>query len=61
MHYYPQLSKTDVLELTQSQVSYLIEMGGAVNNPSVLDKYKKMAFNGKLDFEHYIIDKFKFI
>lgn len=61
MHFYPQFTKNDVLELTQSQVSYLIEMAGAVNNPSVLDKYKRLKFSSEFEFEHYIIDKFKMV
>jgi hypothetical protein len=61
MHFYPQLTKDSVLELTQSQISYLIEMAGAVNNPSVLDKYKTLKFSSEFEFEHYIIDKFKMV
>ena len=61
MHYYPQLTKDKVMDLTQSQVSYLIEMAGAIQNPSVLDKYKTLKFKSEFEFEHYIIDKFKVI
>ena len=55
------MTKHSVLELTQSQISYLIEMAGAVNNPSVLDKYKTLKFSSEFEFEHYIIDKFKMV
>ena len=36
-------------------------MAGAVNNPSVLDKYKRLKFSSEFEFEHYIIDKFKMV
>jgi len=50
-----------VFNLTQSQVSYLLDMAGAIQNPSVLDKYKTLKFKSEFEFEHYIIDKFKVI
>lgn len=61
MHFYPTYTKADVLELTQSQISYLIEMGGAINNPEVLNKYKTLKFASEFEFEQYVIDKFRFI
>lgn len=61
MHFYPQITKNYALELTQSQISYLIEMAGAINNPSLLDKYKPLKFASEFEFEHYIIDKFKMV
>jgi len=61
MHFYPQFTKDYVLNLTQSQVSYLIEMAGAVQNPSVLDKYKTLKFSSEFEFEQYILQKFKMV
>ena len=34
-------------------------MGGAINNPSVLDKYKTLKFASEFEFEQYLLDKFK--
>ena len=59
MHTYPQFTKDQILHLTQSQIGTLIEMGGAINNPSVLDKYKTLKFASEFEFEQYILDKFK--
>lgn len=61
MHYYPQFTKNYVLDLTQSQVSYLIEMAGAIQNPSVLDKYKTLKFTSEFEFEQYILQKFRMV
>lgn len=61
MHYYPQMTKNYVLWLTQSQVSYLIEMAGAIQNPSVLDKYKTLKFTSEFEFEQYILQKFRMV
>ena len=36
-------------------------MAGAINNPSLLDKYKPLKFASEFEFEHYIIDKFKMV
>lgn len=36
-------------------------MGAAVENPKLLDKYKTLKFSSEFEFEHYIVDKFKFI
>jgi len=60
-HFYPKYTEEEILGLTQSKIGTLIEMGGAINNPSVLDKYKPLKFNSEFELEHYIIDKFKFI
>lgn len=59
MHYYPSYTKNEVLELTQSQISHLIEMAGCIENPKSLEKYKKLRFNSKFEFEQYILQKFK--
>lgn len=61
MKNYPQYSKEDVLELSQSQISYLIEMVAVMENPKLLEKYKPLKFSSEFEFEHYIIDKFRFI
>jgi len=61
MHYYPKYTKDDVLNLTQSQISYLIEMVGAINNPSILDKYKPLKFSSEFEFDTYVLNKFKLI
>jgi hypothetical protein len=61
MQKYPQLTQNDILDFTQTKISTLIEMGAAVENPKLLDKYKTLKFSSEFEFEHYIVDKFKFI
>ena len=61
MHFYPQYTKHRVLDLTQSQISSLLDMAGAIQNPSLLDQYKTLSFNSEFEFEQYIMEKFKFI
>ena len=39
----------------------LIEMVSAMKNPELLKKYKPLKFASAFEFEHYIVDKFKFI
>lgn len=34
-------------------------MGGAIQNPSVLDKYKTLKFSSEFEFEQYLLNKFK--
>lgn len=34
-------------------------MGGAIQNPSVLDKYKTLKFSNEFEFEQYLLNKFK--
>ncbi len=58
-HTYPQYTKEKILDLTQSQIGTLIEMGGAIQNPSVLDKYKTLKFSSEFEFEQYLLNKFK--
>lgn len=60
LHYYPSYSKNEVMDLTQSQIGMLLEMVGVINNPDLLNKYKPLKFSSEFEFEHYIIDKFKF-
>ena len=45
MHYYPNYKKDDVLELSQSQISILIEMIWCIENPENLKKYKADIYN----------------
>lgn len=61
MHYYPNYTKEQILELTQSQISMLIEMVGICKDPSQLKKYKPVRFSSKFEFEQYILNKFKLI
>lgn len=61
LHYYPNYSKEDVLNLTQSQISMLIEMITNIENPSNLKKYKPIRFSSKFEFEQYILNKFKLV
>lgn len=58
-HTYPQYTEDDILNLTQSKIGALIEMGGAIQNPSVLDKYKTLKFSSEFEFEQYLLNKFK--
>lgn len=61
LHYYPSYTKDYVLNLSQSQISMLIEMIGNIENPKNLSKYKKVKFSSKFEFEQYILNKFKLI
>jgi hypothetical protein len=61
LHYYPNYTKEQVLELTQSQVWMLLEMVGCIENPNNLKKYKQLRFSSKFEFEQYILNKFKMI
>ena len=59
MHYYPKYEKEDILNFTQSYIWTLIEMVGLTKNPEWLKKYKPLKFWNELEFEQYILNKFK--
>lgn len=61
MHYYPSYTKDQILELTESQISMLIEMIGYCEDPSKLKAKKELRFSSKFEFEQYILNKFKLI
>ncbi len=61
MHYYPSYTKEDIMNLTQSQISYLMQMVWLTKNPQWLDKYKTVKFSSEFEFEQYILNKFKLI
>lgn len=61
LHYYPSYTKDYILNLTQSQLWMLIEMIWNIENPKNLNKYKKLKFSSKFEFEQYILNKFKLI
>lgn len=61
IHYYPSYTKESVMELRQSEISTLLEMVGLTKNPEWLNKYKKLKFSNKFEFEQYILNKFKLI
>lgn len=61
LHYYNSYTKDDILNLTQSQLWMLIEMIWNIENPKNLNKYKKLKFSSKFEFEQYILNKFKLI
>lgn len=48
-----------LLELTQSQISMLIEMIGICEDPKKLNQYKWLTFSSEFEFEQYILNKFK--
>jgi len=60
VHYYG-YKKEEVLELTQSQISWFMEMATCIENPSLLKKYEKPKFENELQLEQYLLTKFKFI
>lgn len=60
-HYYPSYEKDDVLNLTQSQISMMLEMVWSIENPKNLSKYKNLKFASKFEFEQYVLNKFKLI
>lgn len=61
LHYYPNYTKEQILDMTQSQISMLIEMVWNIENPSNLKKYKPLKFSSKFEFEQYILNKFKLV
>jgi len=61
IHYYPAHTKQSVMELRQSEISTLLEMVWLTKNPEWLKKYKHLKFWNKLEFEQYILNKFKLI
>lgn len=61
MHYYSAYTKESILELTNSEISTLLEMVGLTKNPEWLNKYKKLKFSSEFEFEQYILNKFKMI
>lgn len=61
MHYYPSYTKEKILDLTNSQISYLLEMVWLTKNPDGLNKYKTVKFSSEFEFEQYILNKFKLI
>lgn len=60
MHEY-WFKKEEVLELSQSQISMLIEMIWCRKNPQNLKKYKDLKFNSEFEFEQYLLNTMKFI
>ncbi len=61
MHYYPSYTKEKILDLTNSQISYLLEMVWLTKNPEWLNKFKNLKFSSEFEFEQYILNKFKLI
>ena len=60
MHYYPNYKKDDVLELSQSQISMLIEMIWCIENPENLKKYKgPPKFSSMFEFEQFLLNRYK--
>ncbi len=59
IHYYPSYTKEAIMELRQSEIWTLLEMVGLTKNPEWLKKYKPVRFGNKLEFEQYILNKFK--
>lgn len=59
MHYYPCYNKQEVLELSQSQVSLLLEMISCIKNPEGLEKYKTVKFSSEFEFDQRVLGKFK--
>jgi len=47
--------------MTQTSISYFIEMANCIENPKNLKKYEKLKFWSEVEFEQYLLDKFKFI
>ena len=59
MHYYPHISKLEAIQLSQSQISSLLEMVWCIKNPELLEKYKPIKFNSEFEFEQWILGKFR--
>lgn len=59
MHYYPHYSKEDILELSQSQVSSLLEMISCIKNPELLERHKSVKFSSEFEFEQRVLGRFR--
>lgn len=59
MHFYPHMGKEEILNLTQSCISMLLEMIWAIKNPEALEKYKQAKFSSEFEFDQWILGKFR--